>query len=484
MGFPGGSDGKETACNAEDLGLITGLGRSPGEENGYSLQYSSLENSTDRGDWRAIVHGIAKTQTLLSDFHFFIIKITITSVPSSTCMISFHPTKTLQIRYYRLHCWDRGTEAQKEWVQDQTAGMWRTQIQTQLCPTPEPILLIMKWSHSLQKPPAQYSAPNIAKATGYHSIVSEDLPAGGAVMPSRSTSFILKGFEKGSKDTDLGTKCRLCSGVVWVLHTEACSTNVEPYLPPLNQSQKLAPRCLDTCMDRQAVSSGLTSCLALLVSQFHHLATSLGPPACTCSWTQSQGTLPRRAISQWLPGDFLDMVIPRVPYECGCCEQREIFSHWVADREWVEQGVVVLVLNQRWAWGEAHWCLPVLYLSSTDPGQSEFPFSSLAKAAEDIQGWGVSSHFAFPFEYYSEVRPCWVIRLQKATNGWIKEWPNFTVRGKGKTLNLGSFYSIRSSVPGHFTYTVHHYECSSTWTLNTQPGSSWWQWMGYSFHPQ
>lgn len=60
-------------------------------------------------------------------------------------------------------------------------------------------------------------------------------------MPNGSTSFILKGSEKGSKDTDLGTKCRLCSGVVRVLHTEACGTNVEPHLPPLNQSQKLLP---------------------------------------------------------------------------------------------------------------------------------------------------------------------------------------------------------------------------------------------------
>ena len=122
-------------CNLLDLldwGSIPGLGRSPGEGNGYSLQYSCLENSIARGAWRATVHGVADSQTLLSDFHFFIIKITITSVPSSTCMISFHPTKTLQVRYYRLHCWDRGTEAQKEeWVQNQTAGIWRSQIQTQ-----------------------------------------------------------------------------------------------------------------------------------------------------------------------------------------------------------------------------------------------------------------------------------------------------------------------------------------------------------------
>ena len=51
MDFPGGSDGKESACNAEDLGSIPGLGRSPGEGNANSLQYSCLKNSKDRGAW-------------------------------------------------------------------------------------------------------------------------------------------------------------------------------------------------------------------------------------------------------------------------------------------------------------------------------------------------------------------------------------------------------------------------------------------------
>ena len=59
-GFPGGSDSRESACTMGDLGLIPGLGRSPGEGNGYPLQYSCLENSMDRGAWRAIVHGAAK----------------------------------------------------------------------------------------------------------------------------------------------------------------------------------------------------------------------------------------------------------------------------------------------------------------------------------------------------------------------------------------------------------------------------------------
>ena len=62
--FPGGSAGKESACNVGDLGSILGLGRSPGEGNGYPLQYSGLENSVD-----CIVHGVAKSQTWLSNFH-------------------------------------------------------------------------------------------------------------------------------------------------------------------------------------------------------------------------------------------------------------------------------------------------------------------------------------------------------------------------------------------------------------------------------
>ena len=57
LGFPGGSAGKESACNARDLGSISGLRRSPGEGEGYPLQYSGLENSMD-----CIVHGVPKNQ--------------------------------------------------------------------------------------------------------------------------------------------------------------------------------------------------------------------------------------------------------------------------------------------------------------------------------------------------------------------------------------------------------------------------------------
>ena len=65
--FPDSSVGKESACNVGDLGSIPGSGRSPGEGKDYPLQYSDLENSMD-----CIVHGVAKSWTLLSDFHFHV----------------------------------------------------------------------------------------------------------------------------------------------------------------------------------------------------------------------------------------------------------------------------------------------------------------------------------------------------------------------------------------------------------------------------
>ena len=67
-GFPGGSEGKASACNVGDLGSIPGSGRSPGEGNGNLLQYSCLENSMDWGAWEATVHGVVKSWTQLNDF--------------------------------------------------------------------------------------------------------------------------------------------------------------------------------------------------------------------------------------------------------------------------------------------------------------------------------------------------------------------------------------------------------------------------------
>ena len=66
-GFPGDSDGKESACNAGDADLIPGLKRSPGERNGNPLQYSYLGNPMDRRAWQATGHGVTKSQTRLSD---------------------------------------------------------------------------------------------------------------------------------------------------------------------------------------------------------------------------------------------------------------------------------------------------------------------------------------------------------------------------------------------------------------------------------
>ena len=72
VGFPGGSEGKASACSAGDLGSIPGSGRSPGEGNGNPLRYPCLQNPMDRGAWRAAVHAVTECQTGPSDsyFHF------------------------------------------------------------------------------------------------------------------------------------------------------------------------------------------------------------------------------------------------------------------------------------------------------------------------------------------------------------------------------------------------------------------------------
>ena len=79
-GFPGGSDGKESTCNAGGRGSIPGLGRSPGEGNGYPLQYSGLEISKDRGAWQATVHGLQRIGHGWATFTFTLVSKVTSSV--------------------------------------------------------------------------------------------------------------------------------------------------------------------------------------------------------------------------------------------------------------------------------------------------------------------------------------------------------------------------------------------------------------------
>ena len=70
QGFPGGSQGKASACNGGGLGSIPGSGRSPGEGNGHPLKYFCLKNSMDGGAWWATVHGVTNSQMLTEQLHF------------------------------------------------------------------------------------------------------------------------------------------------------------------------------------------------------------------------------------------------------------------------------------------------------------------------------------------------------------------------------------------------------------------------------
>ena len=88
--FACGSAGKESACNVGDLGSIPGLGRSPGEGKGFPLQYSGLENSMG-----CIVHGVAKSLTRLSDFHFHTI-----TLSEDTLNLNLHPYNNVAFFFF------------------------------------------------------------------------------------------------------------------------------------------------------------------------------------------------------------------------------------------------------------------------------------------------------------------------------------------------------------------------------------------------
>ena len=89
-GFPGGSDGKESACNAGDLGSVPGLGRSPGGGHGNPLQYSCLENPMDGGVRWATIHGVAESDTTEMTCHTHSIQYTIGTVEYlSLCILDW-----------------------------------------------------------------------------------------------------------------------------------------------------------------------------------------------------------------------------------------------------------------------------------------------------------------------------------------------------------------------------------------------------------
>ena len=92
MGFPGGSDGKESACSVGDPGSIPGSGRYPGEGNGNPLQYSCLENPMIRGAWQATIHGVVKRWSLLSDFSFFLPSFLPLFLPFPLSLFLSHPS--------------------------------------------------------------------------------------------------------------------------------------------------------------------------------------------------------------------------------------------------------------------------------------------------------------------------------------------------------------------------------------------------------
>ena len=95
MGFPSGSAGKESACNAGDLGSIPGLGRSPGEGKGYPVQDSGLENSMD-----CIDHGVAKSWTRLSDFQSWVVVLYNRKSVSFCCIFSPQSFQELPLLFF------------------------------------------------------------------------------------------------------------------------------------------------------------------------------------------------------------------------------------------------------------------------------------------------------------------------------------------------------------------------------------------------
>ena len=121
MGFPGGSDSRESACNAGDLGSIPGLGRSPGEGNGNPLQYSCLENSIDRGAWWATVHGVTEQWYGLIPFSQQPVKLALLHIlykARSQAMLTW-----IQNLGLKIQC-DNDIPLWLEWLEDLKSVFW------------------------------------------------------------------------------------------------------------------------------------------------------------------------------------------------------------------------------------------------------------------------------------------------------------------------------------------------------------------------
>ena len=100
-----GSNSQESACNAGDSGVIPGLGRSQGEGNGYPLQYSCLENSMDRGAWRATVHGWQRIRQDWATNTFTFILHTLFSLFPAPCPICLHHSRSIVRLHVELILW-------------------------------------------------------------------------------------------------------------------------------------------------------------------------------------------------------------------------------------------------------------------------------------------------------------------------------------------------------------------------------------------
>ena len=106
MNFPHSSGGKESACNAGDLGSIPGLGRSPGEGNGNPLQYSCLENPMGRGAWWATVHGLTRVGHDLATKGLMHVGFGLTLfLTNYTAVVPFPNNSTFGASYLNIQSW-------------------------------------------------------------------------------------------------------------------------------------------------------------------------------------------------------------------------------------------------------------------------------------------------------------------------------------------------------------------------------------------